>query len=187
MGKTMLGGSTLEQNVELLTPEQKQFLQSILGAPGISEQAMQAYQQQLQPYNPQQYQDIFQKAIIDPTMMQYQQQILPAIQQRFVDANSGSSSALNQALAQSANDLSTALGSQYLDFYKQKQANQLSALGGLQGLAGQQTFQPIVAQKGGILGPLLKAGGSIGAGFLAGGPLGAGIAAAGTAGTLMEQ
>lgn len=99
-------------------------------------------------------------------MMQYEQQVLPAIQQRFVDANAGSSSALNQALAQSAGDLTTQLGSQYLNFFNQQQANQLSALSGLGGLAGQQTFQPLVSQSGGILGPLIQAGGQAGAAAL---------------------
>jgi len=96
-------------------------------------------------------------------MMQYERQVLPAIQQRFVDANAGSSSALNQALSQSAQDLTTGLGAQYGQFFNQQQANQLSALSGLGGLAGQQTFQPLVSQGQGILGPLIGAGGNIGA------------------------
>lgn len=125
--------------------------------------AGQAYQNFLQPYSAEQYQDVFNQAVVDPAMMQYEQQVLPAIQQRFVDANAGSSSALNQALAQSAGDLTTQLGSQYLNFFNQQQANQLSALSGLGGLAGQQTFQPLVSQSGGILGPLIQAGGSVGA------------------------
>lgn len=124
-------------------------------------QASQAYQQFLQPYNTQQNEDIFQKSVVDPTMQVYNQQVIPGIQQRFVDANAGSSSALNQALGQSATDLGTMLGSQYLDFFKQQQANTLSALGGLGGLSGQQTFQPVVNQKQGILGPLIGAAGNI--------------------------
>jgi hypothetical protein len=125
--------------------------------------AAQSYQQFLQPYDHAQYQDIFQKSVVDPTMQVYNQQVVPGIQQRFVDANAGSSSALNQALSQSANDLGTMLGGQYLDFYKQQQANTLSALGGLGGLAGQQTFTPLISQKQGILGPLIGAAGTIGA------------------------
>jgi len=106
---------------------------------------------------------MFQKSVVDPTMQTYNQQIIPGIQQHFVDANASSSSALNQALTQSATDLGTMLGSQQLDFFKQQQANQLSALSGLGGLAGQQTFTPLISQKQGILGPLIGAGGSIGA------------------------
>lgn len=129
-------------------------------------QAQQAYQQFLQPYDPQQYEDVFQKSVVDPTMQVYNQQVVPGIQQRFVDANAGSSSALNQALGQSANDLGTMLGGQYLDFFKQQQANQLSALSGIGGLAGQQTFTPLISQKQGILGPLIGAAGTVGAAAL---------------------
>lgn len=130
---------------------------------GVGGQAGQAYQQFLQPYSPEQYQDVFNKAVVDPTMKQYNQQVVPAIQQRFVDANAGASSALNQALGKSAEDLGTMLGSQYLNFFNQQQANTLSALSGLGGLAGQQTFTPLVSQNQGILGPLIQAGGNIGA------------------------
>src|SRR6185436_5402897 len=136
-GKTFTGGSKHEKNIDLLTPDQKKFLGSVLKDMGP--QAQQAYQQFLQPYDPKQYEDVFQKSVVDPTMQVYNQQVVPGIQQRFVDANAGSSSALNQALGQSANDLGTMLGSQYLDFFKQQQANQLSALSGIGGLAGQQT------------------------------------------------
>lgn len=129
-------------------------------------QAQQAYQQFLKPYDAQESQDLFQKSVVDPSMQVYNQQVVPGIQQRFVDANAGSSSALNQALGQSANDLGTMLGGQYLDFYKQQQANQLSALSGLGGLAGQQTFTPLISQKQGILGPLIGAAGTVGAAAL---------------------
>lgn len=163
MGKTLMGGATHEKNISLLTPQQQQFLGGILGSPEIGQQAGQAYSQFLQPYDPAAYEDVFNKAVVDPAMMNYEQQVLPSIQQRFVDANAGSSSALNQALAQSANDLTTGLGAQYGQFFQQQQANQLSALSGLGGLAGQQTFQPLVSQGQGILGPLIGAGGQIGA------------------------
>lgn len=138
-------------------------MSGILGSSGIRDSAKQSYKDFLQPYDPQQYQDVFQKSVVDPTMQTYNQQIVPGIQQRFVDANAGSSSALNQALGQSANDLGTMLGGQYLDFFKQQQANQLSALSGIGGLAGQQTFTPMISQKQGILGPLIGAAGTIGA------------------------
>lgn len=162
MGQTFTGGAKHEKNIDMLTPEQKKFLSGVLGN-GTGQMAGQAYQQFLQPYDPAQYQDVFQKSVVDPTMQTYNQQVLPGIQQRFVDANAGSSSALNQALGQSANDLGTMLGGQYLDFFKQQQANSLSALGGLGGLAGQQTFTPLISQKEGILGPLIGAAGTVGA------------------------
>jgi hypothetical protein len=117
----------------------------------------------LRPYDPQQYNDVFQKAVVDPTMQVYNRQIVPGIQQRFVDANAGSSSALNQALGQSAADLSTSLGSQYLNFFNQQQSNTLNALNGITGIGGQRTFEPLVSQSEGILGPLIGAGGKMAA------------------------
>ena len=159
MGKTLTGGQTRLEDINLLTPQQQQFLGSVLGGPEIGQQAGAAYQQMLQPYDPGQYQDVFQRSIVDPAMQQYQQRVLPAIQQRFVDANAGSSSALNQALAQSATDLTTGFGQQYGDFFKQQQARQQAALGGLGGLATQQTFAPQIEQTQGILGPLIGSAG----------------------------
>ena len=129
-------------------------------------QAAQSYQQFLQPYDPAQYEDVFNKSVVNPAMQQYNQQIIPAIQQRFVDADAGSSSALNQALGKSAADLGNMLGGQYLDFFKQQQANTLSSLSGLGGLSGQQTFSPLISQKQGILGPLIGSAGTIGSGYM---------------------
>lgn len=165
MGKTLKGGTTHEKNISMLTPDQQRFL-SGLGLGGLAQQAGSAYGQFLQPFDQQQSQNLFNQSVVDPAMMNFQNQILPSIQQRFVDANAGSSSALNQALAQSATDLTTALGSQYGQFFQNQQQshqqNQMNALSGLSGLAGQQTFTPIVSQQEGILGPLLGAAGSLG-------------------------
>jgi hypothetical protein len=124
-----------------------------------------AFAQFLQPLDQESLQSAFQKGVVDPTMQTYNQQVIPGIQQRFVDANASSSSALNQALSQSAKDLSTSLGGQYLNFMQGQQQNTLGALGQLGGLAGQRTFSPIVSQQGGILGPLIAALGQIGAGY----------------------
>lgn len=155
MGKTLMGQTTHEGNIDLLTPEQKSFLSNVLG--GAAGQASGAYGQFLQPYSPEQYQDVFQKSVIDPSLQAYNQQVLPSIQQRFVDANAGSSSALNQALAQSAENLTTGLGAQYGNFFQNQQNRTLNALGQLGGLAGSRTFNPIVQQTPGILGPLIGA------------------------------
>lgn len=76
--------------------------------------------------------------------------------------------ALNRALAQSATDLSTALGSQYMNFFNQQQANKLGALGQLGGLSGQRTFQPLIQQTSPILPSLLQSLGAIGGGALKG-------------------
>lgn len=110
--------------------------------------------------------EIFQKSYVDPAMQTYQQQVLPSIQQRFVDANAGASSALNQALSQSASDLSTALGAQYGQFFEGQQNKQLQAMSQFLPLLTGQTFQPVFQQKQGLGGPLLDAISKIGAGFI---------------------
>ena len=159
MGKAIMGGDPqVTGQVDMLTPQQQQYLTQALGG----------YSQMAQGMNPKQMQGAFQKSVVDPTMKQYEQQVLPSIQQRFVDADAGSSSALNQALTQSASDVTTGLGSQYLNFLQGQQSNQLNALQGMGGLAGQQTFQPMVNQNQGLLGPLLQALGQMGGGYMMG-------------------
>ena len=134
---------------------------------GLGPEAQQAFQQFLQPYDQEQFQGLFQQAFIDPAMQTFEQQTLPAIQQRFVDANAGSSSALNQALGQSAADLSTMMGGQMGQFYQGQQQNQLQALGQLGGMAGQRIQEPIIQQKQGWGGALLGAVGEVGAAYAA--------------------
>ena len=138
MGKQVMGGMA-EQN--LLTPEQQKFLSDALSGQGT---AGQAYGQFLQPQN---YEKMFRENIVEPTTRAYEQRVVPGTQQRFVDANASSSSALNQALAQGASDLTSSLAGQYTNFLQGQQQNTLGALGQLGGLAGQRTFQPYV-QKG---------------------------------------
>jgi len=142
----------------LLTPQQQQYFSGALGS-GIGGQSGQAYSQFLQGQSPQEMQSAFQTGVVDPMQQIYNQQIVPGIQQRFTDANASSSSALNQALGQSAQDLTTSLGSQYLPFMQGQQQNTLSALGQLGSLAGHQTMQPY--QQGGISGQLIGALGNI--------------------------
>ena len=128
---------------------------------GAGSQAGEAYGQFLQPQSQEDLQGAFQKGVVDPMMQTFQQQTLPGVQQRFVDANAGSSSALNQALSQSAENLTTSLGAQYLPFMQGQQQNTLSALGQLGGLAGAQSFQP--HRQEGIAGDLLQTLGTLGA------------------------
>lgn len=161
MGKTLMGGVEHEGNVNLLTPEQQQFL-SLIGTPGVAGGAQGAYANFLQPVTPESYQEVFNKSVVEPAMQNYSRNVVPALQQRFVDANAGSSSALNQALAQSATDLTTSLGQQYGQFYQQGLANQLQALGLLGGLSSQRTFEPLISQSQGILGPILGLFGNVG-------------------------
>jgi len=222
MGKTVTGGSTHEKNIDLLTKDQKKFLSGIIGSKHLTDYSRGAYKDILKPgierpdmisqrkfekmLEPSRdyYKGIlgqqddmagFEKGVVDPMMQQYQQRVLPEIQQRYSDVGAGSSSALNQALAASAGDLTTQLSAQYLPYQQQQQAQRmaaaqgligattptlqhqelqrsaygqdlqgiLSALSGLGGLAGQQTFSPMISQRQGILGSLIGAGGSIGA------------------------
>jgi len=157
MGDIMMGSAKHSGNAPLMTGEQNDYLSQLLQ--GLGPEAQGALSQFLQPYDSGQYQDLFQQAFIDPAMQTYEQQVLPGIQQRFVDANAGSSSALNQALGQSAADLSTMLGGQMGQFFQQQQGNTLSALGlGNQAL-GQRSFDPIIQQRQGLAGPLIGAGG----------------------------
>ncbi len=146
----------------MLTPEQQALFSSFLT--GLGPDAMATFGNLLQPMGQEQMDEVFQKAYVDPAMQTFEQQMIPAIQQRFTDANAGSSSALNQALAQSAGDLSTALGSQYGQFFQNQQQQQLQAINQFLPLLTGQTFSPLIQQQSGILGPLIGAAGQIGAG-----------------------
>ena len=160
----MMGSTKNVGNAQLLTPQQQGYLGSALG--GQNQQlAGQAYGNMLQPYDPAQFQDMFQKSFVDPAQQTMQRQIIPGIKENFMGMDESGSSALNQALAQSATDLSTGLGSQYMNQYNQMQQNQLQALGQMGGMAGQKTFEPIIQQKQGLAGALIGAGGQIGGGY----------------------
>jgi len=155
MGQTALGGTQLGPSADLLAPEQRQFLSGILG--NAAPQAGDAYSQFLQPQSMGDYQELFQQSYVNPALQALNRQILPSIQQQFVDANAGSSSALNQALAEAATDVTTNLGSQFGQFFQQQQQNKLGALGQLGGLGTARTFEPTTQQTQGWLGPALEA------------------------------
>lgn len=117
--------------------------------------------------------DFYQKGLVDPTIQTYQEQVLPSIQERFIDANAGSSSALNQALAKSATDLSSGLSGQLAGLLYQGQQqgaqNQLGALSQILSLLGQRSFDPIVqGPQTGVLKDLLVTGAKVGAASLGG-------------------
>lgn len=152
-----MGSSKQVGNASNLRPEQSAYLSSVLS--GLGPQAQAGYQQFLQPMDVGQQQELFQQAFVNPALQTLERQVLPAIQQRFVDMGAGRSSALNQALAGAATDVSTMLGGQFGNFYQQQQQNLLNALSGLGGLATQQTQQPIIQQRQGLLGPILGAAG----------------------------
>jgi len=136
----------------LLTPEQQSYLSS----------AMRGTQQMAQPMDPAQFQQMFQQSFVDPAQQMLQRQIVPGIKEQFMGMDESGSSALNQALAQSATDLSTVLGSQLMNQYGLGQQRQLGALGQLGGLAGQHTFQPWMEQNPGFMNELIKAAATLG-------------------------
>jgi hypothetical protein len=152
MGQTLLGGATNEGNIDLLTPEQKQQFS----------QAGQGYNQFLQPYDPQQFNDQFQKSFVEPAQQQLNRQIIPGIKENFLGQDESGSGSLNRALAQSATDVSTNLGQQYMNQYNLMNQNKLQALGGMSGLSGQRQFEPMISQNQGLLGSILSMLGSIG-------------------------
>lgn len=167
-------GSDAKQvgSAQLLTPQQNNFLSGTLGqTEGSTNNAL---MQLLGGFNPDQLMDYYQKGLVDPTLQTYNEQVLPSIQQRFVDSNAGSSSALNQALAKSATDLSSGLSGQLsgLLFQGQQQGsqNQLGALNQILSLLGQKTFDPIVqGPQTGLLKDLLGTAAQAAAAYAKGG------------------
>lgn len=159
MGNVLSGSTKVKQNVDLLTPEQRSLFSSILGAQGGA--ANQALGQFLQPKGFEDYKQLFEEQYVQPAQQAFQRSVAPAIQQRFVDLDAGASSALNQALAQSASDISTGLGSQFGGFLQGQQQNQLQALAQVLQLLQNQNQTPLIQQQQGLAGPLLQAGGSV--------------------------
>ena len=151
MGQTMLGGISHQGNVNLLSPEQQNFLSQLLNRPNDSGQ----------------FNDMFQKSFVDPSIQNLQRQIIPTIKENFMGLDSAGSSALNQALAQSATDVATNLGSQQMNQYNQQIGQNLQGLGIKQ-------FKPIIQESDGLLKQLVQILASAGGGYLAGGPVGAG-------------
>lgn len=151
MGKTMMGGVSHEGNVNLLTPEQMGYLS----------QALQGTSDMSQPMSPEQLQGLFQKSFVDPAQQMMQRQIIPGIKEQFMGLDESGSSALNQALSQSATDLSTSLGSQLMNQYNLGQNRRLQSLGLMGQLSGQKTFTPMIHEQQGILGDIISALGQV--------------------------
>lgn len=158
MGQTALGSTQLGQNAPLLNAQQNQFLSSVLG--GVQGQAGQAYNNFLNPMSTGDYEGLFQQYYVNPAQKALQQQVIPSIQQSFVDQGAGSSSALNQALAAAASDVSSSLGQNFGNFLSQTRGqdrNQmLQALGQLGSLGTARTFEPTTETGEGWLGPSLE-------------------------------
>ena len=162
MGKTMMGGTTRQDDVSMLTPEQQQLFSSILSQLGPG--AIDSLGGLMGPMGEEEMQNLFQKSYVDPAMQTFEQQTVPGIQQRFADVGAGSSSALNQALAQGASDLSTSMGSQYGQFMQGQQGTQLNAISQFLPMITGQTFSPQFQQQQGMFGPMMQAAGRVGAG-----------------------
>lgn len=161
MGRTLMGGTKRKEDIQMLTPQMQEMLSSTLSQAGPAYQ--QSLQQFLQPLSPEFSEQVFQKSFVDPAKQLFANQLQPQIMQQFGDANAMSSSALNQALAQAASDLSTSMGSQYGQFLQNQQTQQLQGLNLFQPLMTKETFTPFLEQKEGILGPLIGAAGALGA------------------------
>ena len=135
MGNDAFKGTTDIKQASLMDPVQLQYLQQAMR--GMGPQAQGAIGSLLKQFDPSQMQGLFKQAFIDPALMAYNQDILPAIRESAVSQGGGSSGSLNQALAASAQDLATGLGSQMGQFYQgQQELAQRGQLGGL-GILGQ--------------------------------------------------
>ena len=157
-----------------MTKEQEKLLKSTLGSVGgdfgmVLQQLLGGGEGQGGSFE-----DQFQKGVVDPTMKMYQQDILPGLEQRYADIGAGSSSALNQALVGSSEDLTNLLASQRIGYQGQQQQfrqnAQNSALQAILSLMGQKAYQPIVqGPTEGLIKPLIGAAGKMGAAYMTGG------------------
>lgn len=152
MGDPM-GSTKHKGNISMLTKDQKQLFSQLLQ--NVGPDFLNQMKSQLQPMGQEQMDALFQKSYVDPAMQAYSRDILPAIQEKFVGMGAGSSGMLNQALARSAGDLSTALGSQYGQFSQNQQQLQQNAMSQYMPLVTGQTFTPMIQQKQGWFGPTL--------------------------------
>lgn len=140
-------GSSTAQQMSTLTPEQQSVQLQALGlSPDII--------QQLMSFGTGDLNEMFQKAYVDPAMLTFNQDVIPAIQERF-GGDTGASSALNQTLAQSAENMGTMLGGQMGDFMTQQQNQQINTLMSILGLGMQPSTENVVTQKSGWLDPVL--------------------------------
>lgn len=69
----------------------------------------------IQPFDPTESKNYWQKSIVDPAMAQWENEILPMISEKYSGLNAGSSGAFNRAVTKSGTDLATDLGAQLSD------------------------------------------------------------------------
>lgn len=158
MGKAK--GSTSVKNVDTMSKTQKEFFDNLLTQLGVD--ATSSLQGLISPGD---YEELFQKTYVDPAMMAYQQDVIPGIQERF-GGDTAASSALNQTLAKSAENLGTMLGGQMGGFQQNQQQLQLGALAQLLGAGAQKQFEPVVTQKQGWLDPVIGGAMMLGSKFI---------------------
>ena len=150
----MMGSTQNAGNVDLLNPQQQQFLSQLLGRSS----------------DPGQFDQMFQESFVNPAQQQFERYTIPGIKSQFLGTDSSGSSALNQALGQASTDMYSSLQNQKLNQYN-TQTNQ-----GIQGL-GVKAFQPMIQENEGMLSTILRILAAGGAGYLAGGPAGAAVGA----------
>jgi len=82
-------------------------------------------------FDPAAVQEWYQNALVNPAMQNWEKNVAPAVQEKFIANNAGSSGAANRAIAGSAEDMMTGLNSQLANaLYGEKQgfdANKFSA------------------------------------------------------------
>lgn len=109
------------------------------------------------PFDPQQYNQYFQQGVADPAMKMYNEQIAPSIQSQYHSPHGIYGSALNQAINQSASDLSGNLNSLRANYLGQSQ--QQHASGQLQHVLSQLGLaQAPMNQQAGLVNSILGAG-----------------------------
>lgn len=138
--------------MNLLTPEQQQYLSQAGGF----------YQNALQGTSPEEQEQLFQQSYVAPAMKQFQETLVPQLQQRFLGADTSESSALNQALASAASDLTQGLASQKAQFGQQQFQNQMAAAQGLTGVGQANVQQPYVTPYQSTIDKILEAAGQVG-------------------------
>lgn len=158
MGKAK--GSTSVKQIDTMSKTQKEFFDNLLKE--LGPEALSSLSGLISPGD---YEELFQKTYVDPAMLAYQQDIVPSIQERF-GGDTAASSALNQTLAKSAENLGTMLGSQMGGFQQNQQQLQLGALSQLLGAGAQRQFEPLVTQKQGWLDPVLGGAMMLGSRFI---------------------
>ena len=159
MGKTLMGGMSMEGFAPRYGPEQEQMLTQMIQQ--NLPQLQHVLSGQLAGLGSPEAQEQFQAQFMAPAMQNFEQQVMPSIQERFQDMGAGASSALNQALASSAADMQTQLFGQ---FAQQQQGAQQQALSQLIQLLSQPQHEALIRQDAGLLPGIISGLSQIGSG-----------------------